>query len=85
MKFDKNEFTVRMLAEELSKRFKKEGKKKEFTVNDIEQYLLRGQLPYKYGGNLLEVRDTRGSLGLKTIIVKSPQENIKNAIEYEET
>lgn len=29
------------------------GKKSPFTVNDIVQYLRRGNIPYRYGGNIL--------------------------------
>jgi hypothetical protein len=50
MKLAKGEYTTSGFLEFLKSEYKKKVNGKEFTSNDIAQYLLRGYTPYRYGG-----------------------------------
>ncbi len=60
MKLDKNEYTISSLKDFLVKKFGKKTTGKEFTIGDIHQYLIRGYLPHKYGGNTITVKTQNG-------------------------
>jgi len=70
MKLEENEYTIKSLIDMLNKKFTKASKKK-FNHSDISQYCIRGYLPYKYGGQLIETREEHG---VKIITLK-PNEN----------
>lgn len=58
-------YTRKTLAEKLNKHFKKKffsnkKTKSKFTQQDIAQYLVKGKLPDKYGGNRLEIVEEHG-------------------------
>jgi hypothetical protein len=60
MKLEKNEYTSRGLIEMLSDKYGTKHSGKKFNVGDITQYARRGFLPYRYGGNKLEVDHVQG-------------------------
>lgn len=49
MKLAKGEYTTQGFLEFLKQKFIKKTTGKEFTPNDVAQYLLRGRTPYRYG------------------------------------
>ncbi len=55
------------------------GKKtgKEFTIGDIQQYVIKGALPKEYGGHPLEVREN-DEIYLKVISVDFDKPEIKS-------
>ena len=53
MKFAKNEYTFETLLNYLVDNFKTKSTGESFNKSDIAQYLIRGKLPKRYGGNKL--------------------------------
>ena len=63
MTLEENEYTIQSLIDKLNKKYKKKFKKgpgKEFNHSDICQYCLRGYIPYKYGGEIIETSIQHG-------------------------
>ena len=65
MTLEPNEYTIQSLIEYLNKKYKKKSGKK-FNISDVSQYLIRGYLPYRYGGQLIT---TKKESGVKIIIL----------------
>lgn len=59
MQLEKNEYTIPMLIEYLNKNYKKNSGKK-FDHSDVSQYMIRGYLPYRYGGQLITIKKENG-------------------------
>lgn len=55
MKLAKNEFTTSSLLRFLEDEYGTKLSGKHFNQSDIAQYCLRGNLPYRYGGNKLKI------------------------------
>ena len=60
MQFAKNEYTTQALIEELKSKYKKKITGQDFTFSDIAQYLRRGMIPYRYGGQKIEATKVSG-------------------------
>ena len=67
MELGKNEYTIQSLLEYLQKKYKEKITGKEFNHSDVAQYCLRGNLPYRYGGNKLLIKKESG---IKIITLK---------------
>lgn len=67
MQLEKNEYTITTLIEYLNKNYKKKSGKP-FNHSDISQYLIRGYLPYRYGGELLTIKTESG---IKVIVLNA--------------
>ncbi len=59
MTLEENEYTIQTFIEYMNKNFKKKTGER-FNISDIFQYLLRGYLPYRYGGKLITDRKESG-------------------------
>lgn len=60
MNLAKNEYTTQTLLDLLKKKYKKKITGEEFNHSDIAQYCLRGNIPYRYGGQKLKVSRDKG-------------------------
>lgn len=49
MILEANEYTTRTFLDFLKNKFKTKINKKDFTKNDVAQYLIRGYTPHRYG------------------------------------
>lgn len=59
MELESNEYTIQSLMDKLNKEFKK-ASGKPFNHSDISQYCIRGYIPYKYGGQIIEINEEHG-------------------------
>lgn len=50
MKLEKNEYTTSGLLDYLREKYKCKLNGKMFTTNDVAQYIIRGMIPHRYGG-----------------------------------
>lgn len=60
MKFDQNEHTTEMLIKRLEKKYGTKTSGSPFNKNDVQQYILRGRIPYKYGGEYVSAKNKSG-------------------------
>jgi hypothetical protein len=60
MKLEKNEFTTDSLIEYLKKTYGQKVTGEDFNKNDVSQYLGRGMIPYRYGGNKISSKKEKG-------------------------
>ncbi len=59
MKLEDNEYTIQSLMKRLNNKFKK-ASGEPFNHSDISQYCIRGYIPYKYGGEIIEINEEHG-------------------------
>ncbi len=67
MKFDKNEYTTQALIDELKKNYNTKVSGEDFNSSDIAQYLKRGMIPYRYGGQKIEATKVSGVRVIKIL------------------
>lgn len=68
------DFTPAALRDYLNNRFKNKATGKKFTMQDIQQYVLRGIIPPSYGGGFkVEVIES-DEIGIKILRVKGIRE-----------
>lgn len=64
LKLDKGEMTDQEFLAYLKKKFKHKANKNKggFTINDVNQYCIKKQLPDVYGGQKLNIKKIKGKL-----------------------
>jgi hypothetical protein len=60
MKLEKNEYTTDSLIAYLEKKYGKKITDEPFNKNDVSQYLQRGMIPYRYGGQKISSKKQDG-------------------------
>lgn len=60
MKLNRNQFTTKTLLEKLENEFGKKLSGEPFSGNDVMQYILRGRVPYRYGGWKISAKKING-------------------------
>ena len=60
MKLEKGEYTTKKFLELLKSEFKQKINGRQFTTNDVAQYILRGYTPYRYGRYKLTAKTQEG-------------------------
>jgi len=60
MELGANEYTIKTLKEYLNTKYKNKLSGKGFNNSDIAQYCMRGYLPHRYGGNVLDISVVAG-------------------------
>jgi hypothetical protein len=60
MKLEKNEYTTKKLIDKLTKTYKTKLTGKPFDSNDIMQYIIKGQIPHRYGGGKITATKVNG-------------------------
>ena len=60
MQLEPNEYTTKTFLEYLSGKFGTKINGKDFTANDIAQYLIRGYTPHRYENIFIEVKVQEG-------------------------
>ena len=60
MKLEKNEYTTESLIKKLTKKYSTKLSGAPFDNNDIMQYIMRGNIPHRYGGNKITARKEHG-------------------------
>lgn len=68
MKLETNEYTAESLLKLLEDKFKQKITGQPFDKNDIAQYLIRGMIPYRYGGQKLT---SKKQDGVRIIVIES--------------
>jgi hypothetical protein len=68
MKLGKNEYTTESFLNFLKENYKTKVTGKDFNASDIKQYLIRGMLPYRYGGNIISSKKENG---VRIIVMKA--------------
>tara|TARA_R110001599_G_scaffold162598_9_gene351868 strand:+ start:1448 stop:1678 length:231 start_codon:yes stop_codon:yes gene_type:complete len=60
MRLNSNEYTFETLVDYLVKNYTNKSTGEDFNKSDIAQYLIRGRLPRKYGGNKIAKASQHG-------------------------
>jgi len=60
MNLKSNEFTIQGLIKHLNDRFGSKITGNPFNDYDIAQYCIKGNIPYRYGGNKIVIRKIQG-------------------------
>lgn len=77
MKLEEGEYTTQSFIEFLKKTYGNKIGGKEFTANDIAQYLLRGYTPYRYG-NLKITASTQDGIRIIKVAADDKAKKVKN-------
>lgn len=75
MQLEVGEYTTQGFLDFLKEKYGKKINGKEFTSNDVAQYLLRGYTPHRYGNLKIS---TSSQEGIRIIKVKQEEKEVKN-------
>lgn len=68
MKLEKNEYTTQTFLALLKEKYGSKINDKDFTSNDVAQYLIRGYTPHRYGNIQI---GSKVENGIRIIIIKT--------------